>query len=413
MDPLTTTWIELAFLLLVAVASHFVIARAKHPLVVGELIIGVVIAIIASSFLGIKIVQDEVLQVMGQLGAIILLFMIGLECDLKKVFAKRSVLIGSFGVGATWGIVYFVFRLMQPGSSLGETILVSAIFVSTSVAVTASILKEMKMISGQVGTAIIGAAVVDDVLGMLTLAISKGVVQGDFSISSIAITIGASIAFIVLGTWLGIKVIAKFLDRMEHRGKKLGLLYTDFTLGLAIALLYAVVAEIIGISAIVGAFVAGAVFATSPIKQQIEAGTKYIGAIFVPIFFITTGMLFYLPGLLAVLPLAIAFLLIAIFSKLVGCGGAARATGMTSRESLSVGLGMAPRLEIPMVIATYGVTQGIIGNDILSMAIFVGIASSLIGPLLFRHALLYQNKGSPPEMTDILEKKKAPEKAES
>ncbi len=105
-------------------------------------------------------------------------------------------------------------------------------------------------------------------------------------------------------------------------------------------------------------------------------------------------MLFELSGLIALLPLALVFLVIAVLSKLVGCGGAAKASGMSTKESLSVGLGMVPRLEVPMIIAVYGVGQGMIDNDMLSMVIFVGIMSSIFASFLFKRSVRYQRKGS-------------------
>ncbi len=278
MDIITTEWLEIAFLLSLGVLSHFTFAKLKYPMVIGELLIGVVIALIATNILGIKIVQDETLQVLGQLGAIVLLFIIGLECDIKKVFSKKSILIAGTGVVATWAMIYLVLILMRPGASFGEMILLPTVFVSTSVAVTASVLRELDMINEPVGTAIIGAAVIDDILGMVALAISKGVILSQLSITNVTITIVASLLFIGMGILVGIKFISRAIDRIERKGRKLGLVQVDLTLVLATTLIYAVIADLIGVSAIVGAFVAGTIFASSTIKHQIRDGTDHLGA---------------------------------------------------------------------------------------------------------------------------------------
>ena len=134
------------------------------------------IALIATNILGIKIVQDETLQVLGQLGAIVLLFIIGLECDIKKVFSKKSILIAGTGVVATWAMIYLVLILMRPWGFVRRNDTFTDRLCFYSVAVTASVLRELDMINEPVGTAIIGAAVIDDILGMVALAISKGVI---------------------------------------------------------------------------------------------------------------------------------------------------------------------------------------------------------------------------------------------
>jgi len=362
-------------------------------MVIGELLVGIAISIILVDVLGIDDTPGETITVLAQLGAIILLFMIGLECDVRQIFTKRTLIVGTLGVVIAWTLGFAVFSTMIPSDSLSEIIFGATIFVSTSISVSASILQEMGLLSDSVGRTIIGAAVVDDILGMVAFAVAKGVASGDLTTAGIAIVTIEAVAFIVLGIWLGRRYLCRVIHFMERKGQECGLSFTTFVLGFAFALLYAFVAELIGISAIVGAFVAGAVMASLPLKHDLEKGMKYIGALFVPLFFITAGLVFNLQGFLSVWLFAVVMTLAAIASKIMGCGIGARITGMSWRKSLAIGTGMVPRLEVPMVIATYGYITGLIGVDIFSAAVFLGIATSLIGPIIFRRILKYEMKG--------------------
>jgi Kef-type K+ transport system membrane component KefB len=394
MDSESAAWLQLTLLLIVAVGTYFLMVRAKQPLLIGEILAGIIISILFSTFFGSNFVPQELVSMIATIGSIVLLFMIGLECDLRAIYTERNLLIAFGGVVLPWVLGYLVFSLMVPDSSSMEAIFVGVILVATSVAVTADILVETGTISKPVGKAILGAAVIDDVLGMIILALTKGAMGGD-NVWAIPISIVSALAFLGLGIWLGVKYLCPIIRWAEKMGKQNGLRHIGFTLGFAIALLYAFIADLIGISAIVGAFIAGTVFASLPFKSEFEVGNEYLEAIFVPIFFITAGLMFSLNGLIAVLPVAIALTAVAIVGKVVGCGLPARLSGLTGRESLAVGVGMVPRMEVAMVIAIYGLETGIIGEDIYSMAVFIGLATALITPSMLRWALKGHAKGEP------------------
>ena len=393
MDSDSAAWFQLTLLLVIAVGTYFLMARAKQPLLVGEILAGILISLFFTVVLGIEVVPHELVSMIATIGSIVLLFMIGLQCDLKMIYTERNLLIAFGGVVLPWVLGYVVFSLMVPGSTSIQAVFVGVILVATSVAVTADILVETGMISKPLGKAILGAAVIDDILGMIVLALTKGVASGEAS-WTIPVSVVSALAFLGLGIWLGIKYLCPLIKWAENKGRENGLRHIGFTLGFAIALLYAFIAEFIGISAIVGAFVAGTIFASLPFKSEFEVGTEYLEAIFVPIFFITAGFMFSLNGLAAVLPVAIVLTLVAILGKVLGCGIPARLSGMGNRESLVVGVGMVPRMEVAMVIAIYGLENGIIGEDIYSMAVFIGLATALVTPSMLRMALRYNKRNS-------------------
>ncbi len=385
----SAAWFQLTLLLIVAVATYFLMVRVKQPLLIGEILAGIIISIVFTVFFGSNFVPHELVSMIATIGSIVLLFMIGLECDLRAIYTERNLLIAFGGVVLPWILGYLVFSLMVPDSSTMEAIFVGVILVATSVAVTADILAEMGAISKLLGKAILGAAVIDDVLGMIILALTKGA-MGDGSTWAIPISIVTALAFLGLGIWLGVKYLCPIIKWAEDKGKKNGIRHIGFTLGFAIALLYAFIADLIGISAIVGAFIAGTVFATLPFKSEFEIGNEYLESIFVPIFFITAGLMFSLNGLIAILPVAIVLTGVAIIGKVIGCSIPARLSGLSNRESLAVGVGMIPRMEVAMVIAIYGLETGIIGEDIYSMAVFIGLATALLAPTLLRWTLKSQ-----------------------
>ena len=380
-------WFDMTLLLVIAVISHFLVARMKQPLIIGEILVGIAIGFIGMSVLHQDVISMDILEPFSELGAVILLFQIGLECDLKQIYTKRNMLIALGGVVVPWVSGFFAFSVMQPSAGVNEAIFVGTILVSTSVAVTASVLQEMKAVSTSVGSAILGAAVIDDILGMIVLAISKGAVNGTFDPISIVYLVCAAAVFVIGGLFLGIRYLDRVIRYCEGKASRYGMGHTGFVLAIAVAFLYAFIAELIGISAIVGAFIAGTVFASIELKNEFKIGTGYLAAVFVPVFFVIAGIMFDVNGLAGILLIAIVITLIAIVTKIIGCGIPAMLMGMKKREAVAVGVGMAPRLEVAMVIAIYGLENGIITESIYSMAIFVGIVTALITPSVLRPVL--------------------------
>ena len=381
-------WFQMTFLLLIAVLSHFLIIRIGQPLVIGEIIIGIIIGpSVVGTLFGIKLIDPAMISVFAQLGAIVLLFLIGLESDLRRIYTKRNAAIALGGVLVPWGAGYLIAAVMLPGATVAQGIFIGATLVATSVSVTASVLLELRMIDHDVGCAILGAAVVDDILGMIVLGIAGGFASGGIDAGHILYLIVAAVVFIVAAVFVGTRVFCRIITKAEEEGKARGIKHTGFMLAFALALSYAYIAEVIGISAIVGAFVAGAVFSSFPIRREFQQGTEYLSVILVPVFFISLGVLFDVSGLSTLLLFALVLTAVAALTKVVGCGIPARAFGMSRRESLAVGLGMVPRLEVALIIALYGLQKGIIGQNLYSVVVFMGVATALFTSTIFKWAL--------------------------
>lgn len=381
-------WFELTFLLVISLFASFLFARFGQPKVIAYIVIGVLLGYLgiirtATSGDSEPTGFPEVLEFLAQLGAIVLLFMIGLECDLKEIYTRRSISIALGGVLVPWGGGFLVAQLFGYGA---DAVFIGATLVATSVAVTASVLNEIGLVGTQVTYAIVGAAVVDDILGMVVLAIS-GRTTGGVDVPELTYLVLVAALFVVLGGWLGSHFLAKLVFNVQVSGYRRRMPMSGFVLALAIAFLYANVAEILGISAIVGAFVAGTAFSSSVLRDGFRKGTQYLEALFVPIFFVSLGVVVDVRAMWDTMWFGIVLTLVAVVTKIIGCGIPAWFSGMSKIDSLAVGMGMVPRLEIALVIAYYGLSQQIIGPDIYSVVVFMGLMTAVFTPSVLKYIL--------------------------
>ncbi len=379
-----TLLFQLTLVLALAVVSHFVVRRLKQPLIIGEIIVGI---LVGPSLIGFVLVDYQVLASLAQIGSIVLLFLIGLESDLSKIYTKRNVTIAIGGVIVPFFVGYLVTTWMVPEATSVQAIFIGATIVATSVAVTAGVLVDLGLISSKVGSAIIGAAVVDDILGMTVLAVSGGIASGIIDLEKVLYLVVAAVSFIVVGILAGTHLISKLIELMEKVGDNRHIEHTGFVLALTLAFLYAYIAELIGISAIVGAFIAGTIFSGLKIRHEFEHGTKYLGAVFVPVFFVSIGTLCDFSGLGDLLPFALVLTIVAFATKLIGCSIPAWLMKMSPRESVAIGLGMVPRLEVALIIALYGLQLGIFDEGFYSVIVLVGILTALFTPPLLKLVL--------------------------
>ncbi|MDH3364760.1 MAG: cation:proton antiporter [Thermoplasmata archaeon] len=393
-STISSMWFQLALLLALAMLSSMVFRRLGFSKVVGQIALGI---IIGPSLLGLVVAEEgdagDLVTLFAPFGAIIMLFMIGLECDIREIYTKKNILIAIGGITLPWVAGYLLawYLLPEPGADYSrfyQSIFIGTALVATSVAITAGVLREMGIIGSKVAKTILGAAVVDDILGMVVLAITAGVATGEgVDVTGLAQITIAAVAFVALGSYLGMKVVVRVIGWVERIGMARGMKESGFLLALSFAFLYAFISELIGISAIVGAFIAGTSFSACEYRKQFMEGIAFLEWVFAPIFFLSLGILvdIRLPAELWIFAIALAA--VAMLSKLIGGGIPAWLTGMNRRESISVGLGMAARLEVAMIIALYGLTEGIIDTPLYSAIIIMGVVSVLVAPTLLKVAV--------------------------
>lgn len=395
--------ILIAVSLIFARVLGFLFHKLKQPAVIGEIVAGIILGglgvfifsgknIIIFNYSVHTLSINELLQspeffLFAQIGILFLLFISGLEVsfsNLKKT-EKASLYVAIGGVILPL-ILGFLSGLLLD-FSVSESILIGLILTATSVGVTVRTLMELNVLNTNVGTTILGGAVFDDIIGIILLAFAIGI--GSL-IDAVWIGIKIGIFFFVF-LYIGIKII----DKVLLLGEKLVLPKAFLSISLAIFLLYSFFAYEAGIAGIIGAFVAGILIGQNVRSENIIEDVKVIGyGFFIPIFFVYVGSSLWnnenlkISSYSSVFLFAFIIILIGIIGKIIGCGIGAKLSGMTNKESIQVGVGMVPRMELALIIATAGISHkiftGQVAQTILLTTILLTVASSIISPFLIK-----------------------------
>ncbi len=378
----TSPEFQMSLLLFVALGGYLIASRINQSAVIGLILVGL---LVGPSVLG-WITYTDFVRSIAHLGAVILLFVIGFEFNLKDIVQPRNFAIALVGVIVPWIGGWALAVLF--GFDSASAIFVGTACTATSIAITANVLKELGKLQTEAAKAIIGAAVIDDVLALLVLAISSDVVRGSFSYAGIAIVTVKAVSFIVIAAAFGILVVSKYLAKLDTTPFVRKYPEFIFIFAMMLAFLYAMIAEAVGLSAIVGAFIAGVSFKDVELRQShsLKEGAEYLQIIFASIFFVSLGII---ADLRAVTPEIIAFLaaltLVAILTKVIGCGLPARLGGLCTKDSLIVGFGMSPRGEVAMIVALIGLEAGIIGQGIYVTLVLMSLLTTIITPIVYRN----------------------------
>jgi len=375
----------------------------RLPNVLGELLIGVIIGPYALGqfawpFFGHLFclapnghaILPEI-QAIATLASIVLLFLSGLETDLST-FLRYSVVgtlvglggvLASFFLGAGCAVWFLGYGWMHPVS-----LFLGAAACATSVGISARILAERHKMDAPEGTTIMAAAVFDDVLGIIVLAIVSGMVAADHANSgAIAWTTIAWIAAKAFGFWLGATVLGLLLARKFTSILKYFKTPSAMAaLAFGAALLLAGISEMAGLAMIIGAYIMGLSLSRTDLVQVIQREIEGVHNLLVPVFFATMGMMVDLHTIPSVWKVGLLYTGFCVLSKLLGCGLPAWFAGFNRQGALRVGLGMLPRGEVALIIANIGIMTGAFGNDIFGIVIIMTLGTTLIGPLLMSGA---------------------------
>jgi Kef-type K+ transport system membrane component KefB len=373
---------QLSLLLFIALAGYLIASKINQSAIVWEILLGIAIG---PSLLGI-ITYTESVQSFAQIGAIVLLFVVGLEFELKDIFNVKYGIIGLIGVVIPWIGGYFLAMLF--GFDFNSSVFVGTALTATSIAITANVLKEMGKLQTEAAKAIIGAAVIDDILGLLVLSISMQVASESVSIVPLVLVIIAAVVFMIVGAYIGHVYLSRLLEKFDTTKLAKKFPQTVFIFAMMIAFSYALIAELIGLSAIVGSFLAGVALTTCVIKhgKNFKEGAEYLEIIFASIFFVSLGVLVDFHTLtFQILWFVIALTIVAFLTKIIGCYAGARIGRMTHKNSVVVGMGMAPRGEVAMIVALIGLNIGIIKQDIYVSLILMSLLTTIFVPIVLRH----------------------------
>jgi Kef-type K+ transport system membrane component KefB len=378
----------MSLLLFVALAGYLIAYRINQSAVVGIILAGI---LVGPSLLGLVTYTDFVSS-LAHLGAVVLLFTIGLEFNIKEIAKVRYLVIGLCGVVVPVLGGFFTAELF--GFDFKAAVFIGVALSATSIAITANVLREMGKLQTEAAKAIIAVAVVDDVLALLFLSVAEGVVSGDISVGSLLITALVAIAFLGIGIFVGKFVFARLMVKLDTTSLCKKYPESIFIFAIMTAFLYGLVAELVGLSAIVGSFLAGASFSEFKLTRGVifRAGAEHLQIIFASIFFVSLGVIMDVHYItLDIIWFVLALTVVAIITKIIGCGVPAKLYGMSWKNASIVGVGMAPRGEVGMIIGLIGLNQGLIDMGVYSAIILMCLITTIIPPLMLRNWIYKDN----------------------
>lgn len=365
--------ILIALMLATAKTAGYLFERAKQPTVLGQILGGIVI--------GFYFKSDEIIHAFSNMGVLLLLFLAGLESDIHefKRVEKPSMMIATIGV-----IISFVmgFLIALPFFSIRDALLMGAIITPTSVSITVRVLMELRKLRAKEGVAILAAAVIDDVLGILVLTVVISILkEGSVNLTGILEIIVEVAGFLFLLLKFGVPL----MDKIFHQVSRIKLPESTPAFALVIAITFAILAERMNIASILGAYMTGLVIGQTYYGKQIMDKLSTLGyTLFIPIFFVEVGMSIdisyvYRAGLFAVL-----YTIIAIISKIFGCGLGAYLGGFNFQESIKIGVGMIPRMGVELAMLAIAIKSGVANDDMLTIAVFMVFITTIITPPMLK-----------------------------
>jgi Kef-type K+ transport system membrane component KefB len=380
MDHATEILLGLFVVYLAAQIGAEIAQRLALPAVVGEIAIGCLIGPSALGWVQI----NEPLEVLAEIGAVLLLFSVGLETqlnDLKRVgrvaaFVAVAGVVLPFVLGAVWAT--------RAGFETTKAMFVAAAFVATSAGITARVLHDLGALSRTESRVILGAAVIDDILAMLLLGVVTAFQGGGrLNLGGLLLVFLNAAGFVVLITVVGTRLMRRSSSLLDAPINPL----SPLTLSLVGCLGLAAAASYLGLAAIIGAFLAGMIAAESHQRRALERQIQVMMAFLVPFFFVVTGAKVELAQL-ASLPVLGALVLVtglAVIGKLVGCGLGALSLGRNS--ALIVGIGMVPRGEVGIIVASLGQQAGVFSGGTYAIIIAMSLLTSILAPPVLKALL--------------------------
>lgn len=377
---------DLAIIIIFAKFFGVLARKCKAPQVVGEIVAGL---LIGPCVLGL-VQQSDFLTGMAEVGVVLLMFSAGLETDLKELMKTGPIafLIACCGVfvplvGGT--LLYMGFYGTAPWGSekFFTAVFIGVIMTATSVSITVQALKELGRLKGRVGTTILSAAIIDDVIGIVVLTFVIGFKNPDSNPGKVVLN---TVLFFVVAIVVGFilyKIFRKLDDRYPHT-RRIPIM------GLALCFAFAYIAETyFGIADITGAYVAGIILCSirdsSYIDEKMEISSYMI---FGPVFFASIGLKTNIDSLDGkILLFSLGFVLVALITKIIGCGLMARICRFSTADSLKIGVGMMTRGEVALIVAQKGLSVGVLSPVYFTSVILLIIVSSVLTPIVLK--LLY------------------------
>ncbi len=354
--------------------------RLRMPAIVGELLAGV---LLGNYVLGIISTENHVLMSFAEIGVIFLMFHVGLEIRVKDLFAvgRTAVFVGLLGV--LFPLVLGFLTVFAMGFAFVESLFIATAILATSVGISVKVLQDMGLIKHKVAYIVLGAAVLDDILALIVLAIVKGLAQQEFHTLEFSLLVVESLAFVGFLTWWGPKVAKRTRKWVE----KLNIPEGPFVLSVILCLGLAELADVIGLAAIIGSFMAGVVIDEMAGVYDLENKVKYVNEFLLPFFFVMMGAhldpkAFLEPRLLL---LVLAISAVAALSKVIGAALASWKEDWMTR--IQIGVCMIPRGEVGIIVALIGLSLHTITQEIYTVVLGMSLVTTIMTPPLIVGAL--------------------------
>lgn len=392
---------DLAIIIIFAKVFGILARKCKAPMVVGEIIAGL---IIGPCLLGWVQPTEFVLQ-MAEIGVILLMFSAGLETNLKDMIktGPKALVIACAGVavplvgGALFYMCFYGFSAVGTPEFF-KAIFMGTIMTATSVGITVEALREMGYLKGKIGTTILNAAIIDDIIGMIVLTVVVGFNNPESQPWMVVRNTVLFFCLALVGGYIAYKIFKKVDQRYPHTRR--------ITIaGLALCLLMAYVAEhYFGIADITGAYVAGIILCNIRDSEYIARRldiNSYV--MFGPIFFASIGLKTNIQNMdWSILLFSLGFVAVALLTKIIGCGLTSMACKIPPRHAIKVGVGMMTRGEVALIVAQKGMSIGLLDPVYFTSVILLIITSSILTPILLK--LLYSKHPEEPEAGEELAK---------
>ncbi len=395
-----STFLQLIFtliiILIIAKLVGYIARRLGQPSVLGELIAGIILGpsllnIIHFSVISNALFLEEAIRDLGELGVLFLMFLAGLELHPRELARNRKTSSLACLGGVVLSIAFGVTIGLLLGSNFVNALFLGLCIGATSVSISAQILMEINQLRSILGTSLLGAAVLDDIVIILLISGFLAFTGGVTGWQAILLKIGEMLVFLIFsitfGFWL-LPWISRFVSKLSAR-------YGIITFAIVVLLTYSLAAEWLGqMAAITGAFIAGLMFSRTSEKVVIENSMRTLAyTLFVPIFFVNIGLGMNFHLLKSnFFWIMLILILISILGKIIGAGLGAKLSGFKWRESLQLGIGMMARGEVTLIAVKIGLDNGYLTNEITSAIIATVIATSLLTPPFLRLALEWKER---------------------
>lgn len=383
---------EYAYLMYIAIILFStkvlgVFSRKLHmPQVVGALLAGIILGPSITNLITLQGDMGQFLEDTAEIGVILLMFSAGLDTDvreLKKNSISACIVAGIGVLVPVLGGFFTYLAVFQPSLASQQEVLkavfIGVILSATSVSITVETLREMGKLGGKVGTTILGAAVIDDVLGIIVLTIVTSLQDTSVKVSTVLLKI--ALYFVFIGAvFLVCNKGKKYIERFDKR-RSVAIMAVVFCLVLSY-----ISEAVFGIADITGAYFAGLILCQLKLQSYVNRKTEILSYMFFsPVFFASIGLKTSLSAMSgAVLVFSAVLLLVAILSKVMGCGLGAKLCGFSGKDSMQIGVGMISRGEVALIVAQKGSQCGLLNNNLFGAVVLVVIVTTLITPVLLK-----------------------------